>query len=170
MSQLLTVQPHSVVLFGHDLLRLGDGASFRQAFGVAVRLREIKMHPKGTRTAMTWDDLGMVAYEDHPEGIMSHLHLAFDTIETPERPEQPISAVVEINGAHVDGETTEGKLPRLGATPIVATFGYQYFFQCDEYSLYFTFDRRRDARGRKTGTRRLAFVSFSWQPSTPPTL
>ena len=167
VNQRLSIIADAVTLLGHDLLAIRDSASFRQRFGSPSRQREIKMHPSGTRIAIVWDDLGIVGYEDQPEGIMSHCHLAFDPSVTPEQPSHPSLVVVDVNGSSLSADTTERGLPRDGATPIVASFGRRYFIETARYVLDFTFDQRRDARGRKTGTRRLAMLSFSWQPSTP---
>ena len=167
MNQRVSITADAVTLLGHDLLSVRDSASFRETFGSPSRQREIKMHPSGTRIAMIWDDLGMVGYEDQPEGIMSHCHLAFDPSVTPEQPSHPSQIVVEVNGAILSADTTERGLPRSGGTPIVTSFGRCYFIETARYVFDFTFEKRRDARGRKTGTRRLAMLSFSWQPSIP---
>lgn len=118
---------------------------------------------------MVWDDLGMVAYEDRPEGMMSHLILAFDPSVTPEQPLHASEVVVDVNASSFTDDTTERRLPRDGATPIIASFGRRYFIETATYVLDFKFDRRNHARGRKTGIRRLAMISFSWQDSTGPT-
>jgi hypothetical protein len=81
-----------------------------------------------------------------------------------EHPSQPSLVVVDVNGSSLSADTTERGLPRDGATPIVASFGRRYFIETARYVLDFTFDQRRDARGRKTGARRLAMLSFSWRP------
>jgi hypothetical protein len=169
VSYSLSITSDAVTLFGHELLAIRDSASFRQTFGPPSRQRDIKMHPSGTRIAMVWDDLGMVAYDDRPEGIMSHLYLALDPSVTPEQPLHASKVVVDVNGSSLTADTTERRLPSGGATPIIASFGRRYFIETATYVLGFTFDRRIDARGRKTGTRRLAMISFSWQPSTGPT-
>jgi hypothetical protein len=163
MSKRIVIRPSNVVLDGHDLLAFQDSESFRTAFGPPTRQRDIKMHPSGTRVAMVWDHLGLVGYEDLPERRMSHIHLAFDVDETPEQPKQPTNTVIDINGAFVTGETTERGLPREGETPIVADFGRHYYFESDDFDVAFHFERRRDSRGRKSGVRRLAFLSFSWK-------
>jgi hypothetical protein len=169
VNQRVSITADAVTLLGHDLLAIRDSASFRQRFGSPSRQREIKMHPSGTRIAMVWDDLGIVGYEDQPEGIMSHCHLAFDPSVTPEHPSHPSLVVVDLNGSSLSADTTERGLPRDGATPIVASFGRRYFIETARYVLDFTFDQRRDARGKNTGARRLAMLSFSWQPSTEAT-
>lgn len=169
VSQRLSVTAGAVTFLGHELLSIRDSTSFRQTFGSPSRQRDIRMHPSGTRIAMVWDDLGLVGYEDQPEGSMSHLLLAFDPSVTPEQPSHPSGVVVDVNGSSLSYDTTERRLPRDGATPIVASFGRRYFIETARYVLDFTFDQRRDARGRKTGTRRLAMISFSWRPSIAPT-
>ena len=112
---------------------------------------------------MVWDESGLVAYEDLPERRMSHLWLAFMPSTTPEQPNQPTGVIIDINGACLTGETTERTLPRMGSTPIVEGFGRRYFYEADRYVLDFMFERRSDERGRKTGVRRLASLSFSWR-------
>jgi hypothetical protein len=163
MTEILTVLPDEILFLGRDLLLLRDATAFRDSFGAPSRSRDIKMHPSGIRVAMVWDDIGLVAYEDLPEGLMSHLHLAYDPSETPEHPIRASTAIIEVNGAVVTGETTERKLPKAGATPIVTSFGRRYYHKSERYVLDFAFEKRRDDRGRKHGLRRLAHVSFSWQ-------
>lgn len=165
MTKRLTIAPGDVILDGHSLLSLRESQAFQKAFGAPTRRRDIKMHPSGTRVAMVWDELGLVAYEDQPEGYMSHLHLAFDPIETPERPSHPTKIAVEVNAASVTGYTTERGLPRVGATPILADFGRRLYLECERYVVDFAFEKHRDSKGRMFGTRRLASVSFSWRPS-----
>jgi len=163
MIQSLVIRPTSVMLWGQDLLLLHGASLFREAFGPPSRSREIKMHPSGVRVAMVWDNLGLVAYEDRPEGFMSHLHLAFDPSATPERPSHASSVAIDVNGAAVSGDATERTLPKDGATPILASFGRRYYFEAERYVLDFAFEKRRDTQGRKFGTPRLAFVSVSWR-------
>jgi hypothetical protein len=162
MTKHIVIRPNSVVLGDHDLLVLQDSESFKAAFGPPTRHRDIKMHPSGTRVAMVWDHLGLVGYEDLPERRMSHIHLAFDVRETPEQPKQPTNTVIDINGAFVTGETTESSLPSEGETPIVVDYGRHYYFENDRFVVDFHFECRRDSRGRKSGVRRLAFMSLSW--------
>jgi hypothetical protein len=78
---------------------------------------------------MVWDNLGLVAYEDRPELKMSHLYLAFDPKDTPERPNHACESIIEINGGMVTGETLERTLPRNGPTPILADFGKHFFLR-----------------------------------------
>jgi hypothetical protein len=63
---------------------------------------------------MVWDDLGMVAYDDRPEGIMSHLYLALDPSVTPEQPLHASKVVVDVNGSSLTADTTERRLPSGG--------------------------------------------------------
>ena len=86
MISSIIISPESVSLFGHELPGLHPAPLFRTALGQPSRSRDIKMHPGGIRIAMVWDALGLVAYEDQPEATMSHLYVAFDPVETPERP------------------------------------------------------------------------------------
>lgn len=168
VNQCISITTDAVTLLGHDLLSIRESALFRRAFGSPTRHRDIKMHPSGTRVAMIWDDLGIVAYDDQPEGLMSHLHLAFDPSVTPEHPLHSTCVTVDVNGSSLSGHTTERRLPLDGPTPIVASFGRRYCIRSARYVLDFMFEKRRDTRGRKTGTRQLAMLSFSWQPSTLP--
>ena len=104
------------------------------------------MHPSGTRVAMVWDSLGLVAYEDRPEGLMSHLHIAFSPADTPERPSQASQCVIEINGGMVTAETTELILPLYGATPISVDYGKHIDSKTDAYFISFLFRRRASSR------------------------
>lgn len=158
----LVIRPQSVLLDQLDLVQLHDSERFLASFGPPSRRREIKMHPRGIRVAMVWDESGIVAYEDVPERQMSHLYLAFITTVTPEQPTQPSTAVIEINGGLLTSETTERSLPKFGQSPIVADFGGRYFCKSESYIVDFSFEHRSSSGGRKTGPRSLAFVSFSW--------
>src|SRR5688572_13167946 len=106
MSASMIIMSNEVVLLGRSLLSLHDAKLFRDAFGFPSRSRDIKMHPSGTRVAMVWDALGLVAYEDLPDGYMSHLHVAFDPHETPEHPMHPSTGTVALNGSDVTADTT----------------------------------------------------------------
>jgi len=163
MSSSIIVEPSGVTLFGYDLLNLRSPECFRAAFGNPSRSREIKMHPGGTRIAMVWDNLGLIAYEDCPEACMSHLHMAFDPHESPEIPKHPCEATIVLNGIEMEADMTERALPRAGPTPIMESFGRRCFYQCDRFILDFHFEKRLDDFGRKSGVRRLALLSFSWR-------
>src|SRR5262245_59086265 len=122
----LTIHPDRVLLDGHDLLKLRESARFLACFGNPSRRRDIPMHPSGTRIAIVWDELGLVAYEDRPEGLMSDLILAFDTQDTTENPTRASHSTIEINGGTVTSGTLEGILPRNGSTPILASVGNNF--------------------------------------------
>lgn len=113
MPPRIQIAPGSVSLFGHPLPPLRQAEAFRTALGPPSRSRDIKMHPGGIRIAMVWDALGLVAYEDQPDGTMSHLHVAFDPDETPERPLHSSQSIIHVNGTEVTADTTERALPRL---------------------------------------------------------
>ena len=162
MSAIISISPSDVILMGRGLLDLRNPRLFRDAFGAPSRWRDIKMHPSGTRVAMVWDSLGLVAYEDQPDASMSHLHIAFDSSETPEHPMEPSTATIVLNGTDVTADTTERTLPKTGSTPIIASFGKRYYFECGQFVVDFHFEKRRDDRSRKIGTPRLAYLSFSW--------
>jgi len=159
----LTILPNRVLLDGNDLLKLRESARFLACFGNPSRRRDIPMHLSGTRVAMVWDNLGLVAYEDRPELTMSHLYLAFDPNDTPERPKQACNSIIEINGGTVTAETLEGKLPRDGSTPIIADSGKRFFHETESYSVHFNFERQPNPDGRYPITGRLVSVSFSWR-------
>lgn len=166
MSSRIIISPHDVTLMRWSLLDLREARLFCKAFGAPSRSRDIKMHPGGTRVTMVWDSLGLVAYEDQPDARMSHLHIAFDPNETPEHPLFPSTTTISLNGADVTADSTERTLPKIGPTPIVASCGQRYCFECDRFVVDFHFEKRRDERGRKFGVRRLASLSFSWcQPA-----
>ena len=160
----LTILPEKVLLDGHDLLKLRESQHFLACFGVPSRRRDIPMHPSGTRVAMVWDDLGLVAYEDRPELLMSHLYLAFDPNQTPERPIHSCRSIIELNGGTVTSETVERTLPRDGPMPILGDFAKHYFCETQVYSVYFNFERRENPHGRYPKTGHLVSVSFSWRP------
>lgn len=159
----LTILPNKALLDGHDLLKLRESARFLACFGSPSRRRDIPMHPSGMRIAMVWDQLGLVAYEDRPEGLMSHLILAFDPKDTPERPTHACHSSIEINGGVVTAETLKRTLPRNGSTPISADFGKHFFCETDAYSVYFEFKRQANPRGTHLITGHLISVSFSWR-------
>jgi hypothetical protein len=159
----LTVLSDQVLLDGHDLLKLKKSERFLACFGNPSRCRDIPMHPSGTRVAMVWDSLGLVAYEDRPELTMSHLYLAFAPKDTPERPKQACKSIIEINGGRVTADTLERTLPRKGSTPILGDFGKHFFHETDAYSVHFNFERRANPDGKYPITGRLVSVSFSWR-------
>jgi len=159
----VAILPQQVLLDGHDLLQLREASRFLAAFGPPSRQRTIPMHPRGTRVAMVWDTLGLVAYADQPEGSMSHLHLAFIPEETPERPRQSGHPVIEINGGIVTAETSESTLPRKGPTPISEDHGKHFFHEAEHYHADFSFQRRPNPRGRELLVGGLEYFSFSWR-------
>jgi hypothetical protein len=159
----LTILPDQVLLDGHALLKLRESERFLACFGNPSRRREIPMHPSGTRVAMVWDDLGLVAYEDRPELTMSHLYLAFDPNQTPERPRQSYKSHVEINSGTVTNKTLERTLPRNGPTQILADFGKHFFYEAEAYTVHFDFERRPNPSGRYPITGHLIDVSFQWR-------
>jgi hypothetical protein len=159
----LTIHPKKVLLDGHDLLTLRESERFLTCFGNPSRRRDIPMHPSGTRVAMVWDQLGFVAYEDRPEGLMSHFILAFDPKETPEHPNHACKSAIEINGGIVTAETLERTLPQNGPTPISADLGKHFFYETDAYSVHFIFKREANPHGKHIITGRLVSVSFSWR-------
>jgi len=158
----LTILPERVLLDGHDLLAIGVSERFLGGFGNPTRRRDIPMHPSGTRVAMVWDHLGLVAYEDRPERLMSQLYLAFVPEDTPEHPSQAGNFMVEINGGMVTRETLERSLPRKGPTPILADFGKHFFYETNAFCVHFGFQRSPNPQGRHPLTGRLAHVSFTW--------
>ena len=159
----LTIHPDKVVLDGHDLLTLRESKRFLAYFGSPSRHRDIPMHPHGTRVAMVWDQLGLVAYEDRPEGLMSHLIIAFDSKETPEHPSHAGKSIIEINGGIVTAETLVRTLPLGGSTPISGDFGRHFFYKADAYSVDFIFKREANPNGKHVITGHLVSVSFSWR-------
>jgi hypothetical protein len=161
----LTVLPQQVVLNRHDLLNLRESERFLACFGRPSRQREIPMHPSGTRVAMVWDEIGLVAYEDRPERLMSHLYLAFSPLNTPEHPSKGSQCVIEINGGIVTAETSERTLPRSGPTPISVDHGKHFFYEAELYSASFLFGRRANPRGREVVAGSLESFSFSWRKS-----
>ncbi len=159
----LTILPDKALLDGHDLLKVRESTRFLACFGTPSRRREIPMHPSGIRVAMVWDELGLVAYEERPEGLMNHLFLAFDPKETPERPSCACQSSIEVNGGIVTSETLERTLPRKGSTPILTDFGKHFFCETGTYSAYFTFKRQPNPHSRHVITGRLITVSFIWR-------
>ena len=162
----VTILPNQVLLDGHDLLKLRESKLFLARFEAPSRHSEIAMHPSGTRAAMVWDHLGLVAYEDRPESLMSHLYLAFIPSVTPERPAQSSNATIQINGSTVTSETLEATLPRNGPTQILQDFGKHFFHKAAAYTIHFGFERFPNPNGRYVTTGRLNWFSFTW-PKTP---
>ena len=159
----LAVLPQQVLLAGHDLLKLMGADRFLACFGQPSREREIPIPPDRTRVAMVWDGLGLVAYEDRPKGLMSHLYLAFRPERTPERPSQSSHSIISINGGLVTAETSEHTLPRNGPTPISVDDGKHFFYEADLYSIGFQFERRPNVHGPQLIVGRLESCSFSWR-------
>jgi hypothetical protein len=159
----LTILSHQVLLGGRDLLTLRESDRFLAGFDKPSRQRDIPMHPSGTRVAMVWDSLGIVAYEDRPERLMSHLIVAFSPTDTPERPSHASKAVIEINGGIVTAETSERTLPRNGPTPISVDSGKHFFYKADTYSISFIFRREANPHGRDVIVGSLQSFSFSWR-------
>ncbi len=158
----ISVRPHQVLFGEHDLLEIRESKHFLACFEKPSRLRKIPMHPSGVRIAMVWDNLGLVAYEDQPEQLMSHLHIAFSPKDTPEQPSHASKSVIQINGGIVTAETTEGTLPRRGEIPIEANFGEFFSYTGDGYGISFTFERQASPKDRNlVGS--LQSFSFSWR-------
>src|SRR5262249_25068438 len=135
----LTVLPRRVLLDGLDLLTLKESDRFLASFGQSSRRRDIPMHPSGICTAMVWGLIGLVAYEDRPDRLMSHLYLAFSSADTPEHPERSSNAIIEINGGVVNAETSERTLPLDGPTPISVDYGKHFFYGTELYGVEFLF-------------------------------
>jgi|GEM_PF-3798611 len=159
----LIILPHEVLLDGRDLLKLRNSAPFLAGLKRPSRQRDIPMHPRGTRVAMVWDDIGLVAYEDRPAHQMSHLYFAFSPADTPEHPHQASCATIEINGGIVTAEITERTLPRKGPTPISTDFAKHFVYETEAYGIDFLFGRQPGPRGRGIVTSRLHAFAFSWR-------
>ena len=159
----VTILADQVLIDGRDLLKLKESARFLACFHKPSRLRDIPLHPGGTRVAMVWDGLGLVAYEDRPQGLMSHLHPAFSPKDTPEQPSQTGKSVIEVNGGIVTAETTERTLPRNGQTPISVDSARHFFYQADLYSISFIFGRKANPQGRGAVVGSLHCFPFSWR-------
>ncbi len=158
----LTILPDEVLLDGQDLLSMKEAEKFLAAFGPPSRQRAIPMHPKGTRIAMVWDQLGLVAYEDLPERLMTHLYLAFCPAETPEKPSQPSDLVISINGGIVTAATLEHTLPRQGPTPISEDAGKHFSYDSEAFSLDLHFERTPNPNGRDLIVGTLHSFSLTW--------
>jgi len=159
----LTILPQQVLLNGHDLLNIRESERFLACFGQPSRQREIPMHPSGTRVAMVWDELGLVAYEDRPEGLMSHLYLAFNPLNTPEHPSKASQCVIQINGGIVTSETSERTLPQSGHTPISVDHGKHFFYETGLYCVAFLFGRSANPHDGEIAVGSLECFSFSWR-------
>lgn len=118
------------------------------------------MHPKGERIANVSPN-GVVWYLDLPENAASHFHVAIYACHTPENPPVDFQGAIHFEGKEVTREMTEAEFSRL-CPDAVADFGHSWVFSTSTHLVNLVFAKTKNARGKRTGTRRLRSLSVSF--------
>lgn len=161
MPTLIKICPHAFLFAGVDLDSLLRESDLLNLLGPFDRYDDTPCHPEGFRRRMVWDKQGLVGYSDHPEDRLSHMQIAFDPDDTPGRPSAAASVEVHLNGQVLSKDITEATLPIRGPTPVIEDH-HMFYFCPGTFRVDFGFQRRRNKIGKRSGVRRLAYVSFSW--------
>ncbi len=128
-------------------------------FGHSASVRSIPMHPSGERHVFEASS-GVIWFLDLPEDSISHFHIPIWPADTPEAPQQAFTGEVVLNGSSLSSEIMERTLPRNGAVEIKYRHR-RHFYETENHVVDFTFARRRNEVGKRSGVPRLAYISVS---------
>lgn len=156
---------------GAELPGVMNSAEMKSLTGAALATRTIDMHPSGLRHA-TVAESGIVWYLDEPEGHVSHFLLAMVPSDTPEKPSVGYCGSVELDGWKLTENCTEATLLKRCQWQLEG-HNHSWSYRTPHHYVSFIFERRRSRTGRRAGTHKLSYVSFSFsnnkgEPGTPP--
>jgi len=158
MHVLLT---SSTVCFdGQPVGRSLDTAGMERWAGVALRSRDIPLHPSGVRAAHV-SAKGIVWYVDQPENRVSHLFFALSPDDTPERPVAAFQGSIYLDIIPLSSETSEAHI--LCCREVQARGAHHtLFYDTLDHHVAFGFMRRRNRLGKRSGAHRLAFLEIGF--------